>query len=517
MDLRKNTTTVEYHPASYPKNDLSSYLQEGLFGSISGQDSLVSKYHAIVAAAFSARDIGLLQANGSSRDFDKTVQRAGGASEAIRLTKRDLWQNVRIPLLHMLPEYQEETRDWVEVPSNMIPEYSSIIGVSTREFPSTNAANTSFIIQTNYQTVNVRTPTSYNHLLLANRRKCSGSWFNTTEWKNDKSNNNSLILESIGVMPRGVVGKPNIYLDVVNDTLRDTSQGGYCNFSSLQDSCNGQPQKPMTIAIYSFTNLTICTIVTEYVDSMIECSRATQNEDLACSVRKMRRTAERPIHSNLTALDLSRSYYVLGHIPYIIPSMHPYEPSMLEKWLYDPSTVLDDTLYRMFMTIGARPWYGNCPLETFSNRLSMVLNTNLLAMFNMSIVVGGDATQDKQWGNTTGTWTEFTAPVYYINNIWFVLYFVSAIVLLICAITNVMLRRLSHAPDFLGGISALTRDSPYFDLPTPASGLNETDRSRLLQDKWVMIQDVSPEKEIGRIALSDAAGIVLLQKTRLYS
>jgi hypothetical protein len=251
MDLRKNTTTVEYHLASYPKNDLSSYLREALFDSASGQASLVSQFHALVGAAFSAQDIGLLQANGSSRDFSKAVQRAGGASEAVRLTKRDLWRNVRIPLLHMLPEYREETRNWVEVPSNMIPEYSSMIGVPVRGFPSTKAANTSFMIQTNYQTLKVRKPTAHGCQFLANERKCGGPWLNTTEWRNDKSNNDSLVLQSIATKPMGVLGIPNISLDVINDTLRDASPGAYKGSSSLELFGYMEPQKPMAIAFYT--------------------------------------------------------------------------------------------------------------------------------------------------------------------------------------------------------------------------------------------------------------------------
>ncbi|KAJ8110834.1 hypothetical protein OPT61_g6417 [Boeremia exigua] len=374
MDLKTNTTTVQYHLASYPKNDLSSYLREDLFGSISGQSSLVSRFHALVGAAFSAQDISLLQANGSSKDFSKAVQRAGGASEAARLTKRDLWRNVRIPLLHMLRDYEEETRDWVEVPPNMIPEYSSMIGVPVRGFPSTKAANTSFMIQTNYQTL-----------------KCGGPWLNITEWRNDKSNDDSLILESSKDTPMGVIGIPNIFLDVISDKLRDASPGVDKGISSLELAGYVEPQRPMMIAFYSMQKLTICTIATEYVDSMVECSRATQNEDLACSVRKMRRTAEHPFQGNLTALDIGRSYRVLGHVPYIIPSIHPMTPSMLEKWLYNPSTVFNNTPSEMYAHM-----YEDIPLEVFSNRLSMVINTNLLAMFNMSIIVGGDATQDVQ-------------------------------------------------------------------------------------------------------------------------
>jgi hypothetical protein len=89
----------------------------------------------------------------------------------------------------------------------------------------------------------------------------------------------------------------------------------------------------------------------------------------------------------------------------------------------------------------------------------MALNINLFAIFYVIIVVGGDAAPDKSWDNTTGTWTEFTASLYHINKTWFLLYFVSVIVLLMCAVANVILRSLIHDPDFFGTISAMTRDS----------------------------------------------------------
>jgi hypothetical protein len=300
---------------------------------------------------------------------------------------------------------------------------------------------------------------------------------------------------------------PNIWLDMVEDKYR-TKQ--VAPWTPAISNGRSEARDEMKVVFYTSHNLTLCTVSTEYVDSLVECSRATQNTELACSVRKMRYT---PDHnkSNLTALDFGMTRYVLKDIPFTIASSHSYQPSTLEKWLRNPSTSFDSE-YEF-----SPEWFAQVPMNVLSNRLTMVLNTNILAMFNGTIMVGGDAIQDEKWGNTTGTWTEYTAPVYSINKTWFSLYFVSAFVLLICAVANIVLRSLIYAPDFFGSISAMTRDSPFFDVPTPASGMDGTERSRLLQDKWVRIQDVSPEKGVGRIALSDSIGLVPLQKSRMYS
>lgn len=53
-------------------------------------------------------------------------------------------------------------------------------------------------------------------------------------------------------------------------------------------------------------------------------------------------------------------------------------------------------------------------------------------------------------------------------------------------------------------------------MPTPASAMDGDERTRFLQDKRVMIQNVRPDGAVGRIALSDAAGLVPLQKSRMY-
>lgn len=224
------------------------------------------------------------------------------------------------------------------------------------------------------------------------------------------------------------------------------------------------------------------------MDSVVECSRTTRNGDVACSITKMR--------------------------PSAVPLQRP-QITVIEEWLLNPSA--------MFTGGAWERQYSNLPLDVFPDRLTAVLNTNLLAATNMSNFAdsGSQAVDQKtcrnlHWASTTGTWTTFTAPVYQINKAWFSSYSVSAIVMLLFAVANIVLRGLIHAPDFFGSISALTRDSIFFDAPTPASGMDGTERAKLLQNRGVMIQDVAPNDAVGRIAFSGNEGMLRLQKDRIY-
>lgn len=155
MDLRLIVNTSEYKLSTYPTTNLEVYDNAFTSGA-SSRMSGTKSWQALVSTIFNAQDVGLLHANGSSHNFDRAVERAGGWNEAIRITKRDIWRNVRVPFLHTLPGFQESSLDWVTVPTDAIPEYSSLLGSPIRGFPSTQSANTTFIIDTVYQTLDVR-------------------------------------------------------------------------------------------------------------------------------------------------------------------------------------------------------------------------------------------------------------------------------------------------------------------------------------------------------------------------
>lgn len=292
---------------------------------------------------------------------------------------------------------------------------------------------------------------------------------------------------------------------IINDSRRQSATDMLWAHSHLQ------------LMFSTETNLTICEVHTEYVESGVQCARESQQGDLACHVTQVRRMPLAPElkkYENLTALDIGPNSDLVLYIPDTLPSEDPFMPTLLERWLKDPPTS-----FRYPYSPGQR-WYEDVPLSTFSNRLAMVLNTYLQATLNATNIYGAEGSslesRDNTWSNTTGTWTEFTAPVYQLHKVWFALYIISATVLTMAALINILLRVWTHSPDFLNSISALTRDSAFIQVPTPASTLDGSERARLLRDTWFMIQDVQPNGKVGRIALSDAEEAVALRKDREY-
>jgi hypothetical protein len=94
-------------------------------------------------------------------NFGQAIQWVGGDKEAVMITQRDLWRNVRLPLLHILPTYDKNLQDWHQVPSDQISQHSSLISVPIRGFPSATAGNMTFVMGTNYQALEVGLRTFY--------------------------------------------------------------------------------------------------------------------------------------------------------------------------------------------------------------------------------------------------------------------------------------------------------------------------------------------------------------------
>jgi hypothetical protein len=156
FDLKENITTIEEIYASYPSNNLSVYTN-GPWESTSGGLTLMNQFRLPINAAFSGQDIGLLQGDAvQTNQFIEAQNRIGGPSEAARVTQRDIWRNVRIPMLLSLAGYTTGSADWVNVPPLAIPHYSSLIGIPVRGLQVGTAGNATFMVQTNYQALQVR-------------------------------------------------------------------------------------------------------------------------------------------------------------------------------------------------------------------------------------------------------------------------------------------------------------------------------------------------------------------------
>lgn len=115
---------------------------------------------------------------------------------------------------------------------------------------------------------------------------------------------------------------------------------------------------------------------------------------------------------------------------------------------------------------------------------------------------------------TTATETKDTS-VLECNLFWFVVLLLSsamAAFIGLCGLAAAMCRR---GPDIAFTISALVKDSPFFDQTSVATTLSSTERSKLMKDRYAKYGDVTPEDEVGYIAIG-SGNVADLQSGRLY-
>jgi hypothetical protein len=91
------------------------------------------------------------------------------------------------------------------------------------------------------------------------------------------------------------------------------------------------------------------------------------------------------------------------------------------------------------------------------------------------------------------------------------------VVLLLAGVISVVVESITVAPDTLGYVSTVARNSRYLHVKPTSGAMTGPERARKLADTEVMIQDVKANAGVGKIALglkSDKA--VRLQVDRLY-
>jgi hypothetical protein len=146
-----STAGPAYHTAD-PKRIFSSCLSNGetMF------NESVTLLRTLYGAALFSPDAALLFPNRTGPTYQSAVARLGG-NRTLSTSTFDLWGNVRMPVLDMLPGYNSSSKHGrVDVPfQHEIGSYASIIGTSTRGLPTNGSGNFSFIMNSNYNRLSV--------------------------------------------------------------------------------------------------------------------------------------------------------------------------------------------------------------------------------------------------------------------------------------------------------------------------------------------------------------------------
>lgn len=199
------------------------------------------------------------------------------------------------------------------------------------------------------------------------------------------------------------------------------------------------------------------------------------------------------------------------------------------------ATPLDNYLYGLdtpFTFNYAFDWH-NVSEAAFSQRFTTVVNTFwTAAQFSYSVAgnifqkpdrltvgnPGPDGQPDGGYNVTTGVVTNHDS-VYHAHPLWVTFLFVISALLLVFSGISTVIGILTLAPDILGHVSSLVRDSPFIRKEA-GTWMDGGQQARQLQDLRVQIADIHPEADVGSIAFthipSEFAPASALRRDRLY-
>ncbi|PVF95162.1 hypothetical protein CPB86DRAFT_799936 [Serendipita vermifera] len=148
------------------------------------------------------------------------------------------------------------------------------------------------------------------------------------------------------------------------------------------------------------------------------------------------------------------------------------------------------------------------PIAEFSRRFAVVLNTyyqatiDPLSRLDFPVFPPGFEPRTHEKAMAT-VQTQFP-DTYQRHWEWVISSLVASLAMLGVAILGIVLQSRVIVPDFYGHVSSMTRDNPYFPLPPSGCTLEGIERSILLKDVVVRIEDVAPNKKIGHLAFTMA-------------
>ncbi|KAF5013070.1 hypothetical protein FDECE_897 [Fusarium decemcellulare] len=466
-----------------PTADMGIPYDNILWSSNSGLVSLTSTIVPMFGAALCAPNALGQAANGSSELFDESMRQIGGTGTASLLARTDLWGNVRVPQLTSLPGYSSsKPHKWVDVPTDQLVTYESLIGIPLRGLPFGSPGNLTLRLSASYVTL-----------------ECS-PWFNTTEWlrttpgvlKNHQLEDISTVMKQ-----NGTIDMAQVYIDTPNP------MGGF-NFSANNITSRG-PITRGTLVFGTTHNSTVCDISHAYVDVDIACERVSGLDRMACRANRVRHSPSRPLSKPddqlIPAFGHGPAKFLAG-IPLLAPSSRPGLKSPMESYLADPAKGIGRSVDAGSDYITDD--YTKLPLPVFAERLAIVINTALRVSWSAYAVLNFEAVDVTQeadlYGNTTGQFAS-TTKVYGTQKAWMATSIVSLAVMFLASILTVGLRLMIRAPDFLTHVAALTRDSKYMDVAPGGSTLSGDERARLLKNLPLKIMDIEPDDAIGLLAL----------------
>lgn len=405
------------------------------------------------------------------------------SSDNVRKSSLDSWNNVKVPCLENLsPE-----SPWIEVNETFVQPWVSLSGIMIQGLPASGIST--FIIESSY--INAHCPDSVR--LLADTKTLKASNYNLQINKNSSTfwTNYTLFLDTLSF--------DNSTFDTPLSLIYGSKIG------SLEYTPGGS--NDIYVELYN------CTITTPIIEGNVSCDGPLCRIH---QIRLLKKDGKSPF-AFADSLEVYKTF--LDVIPEFLGTTHIGFPSPLDLLMQgfnSPYSVIGDIFSLR---------YSNISGKIFEKRLTTLLNTVWQASMCASGISLGSSINftlctglNNSISVTAETRTTIPQAKYIVNKIHVALLLVITVILQVCAISTLVLRTLTKAPDILGYVSSMTRDNPHANFPDGGNILDGIERSRYLADVNVCLSDIQSDKDIGHISFTNYEKIQLgkLNKKRRY-
>lgn len=258
---------------------------------------------------------------------------------------------------------------------------------------------------------------------------------------------------------------------------------------------------------------TVCTFYQALVVSVMECI-SDGPESFACSVLRM---APLPVPSdgNQGVLqDFSQYWLNAGNFD-------NYTRTLTERYLNDPSPRTGNADMNMNLT--------EVPAGEFTQRLSVLFNSysqiGFAPMFQAGNFTRNSSNTYAYATNSfvplkvvTSNFTNSTEMVCKTDWVWLSILFICSVFLLLAGIASAVWEWQTVGPDILSFVNTIVRHSKYIVLPKGSGAMSSAERAKMLKSVKVMMQNVKPDEEVGKIALGTMSeDSRRLEKGKLYN
>ncbi|KAK4448870.1 hypothetical protein QBC34DRAFT_494943 [Podospora aff. communis PSN243] len=501
----------------------------GPFCCESGSDERFRTIIGVYNSALFRPDIAT-QYNKKSQQYNRAISMLGGPERAGRDLALDAWGNIRIPALHRLDGYDPlEPDKWIDIPPDQpqVLNYSSLIGLSYRGIPSDFIGNTTMTVNQSYHRFQC-SPWVIEHPDQHPDRR--SPWLDKHYPTITSFAFNKSLTSYFDIMKDGLHGKGSTYFFAATPgpfKFDTTTQPGNPKIPLDQRhlllGSRGRLDTNDTDSILSFTS---SAIKTEYIQASISCRSFGTSNKRICAVDRMRRNPS-PLYPELvTAFESSTlaSHFSMRWPGALEGGYHAQSATLTETFLLDPATKLGNGDSVKL----ALPVLSKLPVDVFEDRLGLLVNTFFRATTRYSSTLGliedlfnETLPADVLEAGThrvEGEMSYFTSPIYVLSTTWMVIYFVSASMLAVAAVAAFFLRFSCRAPEVLGSVVSMTRDSEFFQdvVRGESSTRAGSEVSKELARSSVMLGDVWGDRSVGRIALMPAGMGQRVKVNRLY-